>query len=163
MLNQESHGKQYISLYIHIISTHKNTLTNILCTKLLWTSKVRSQQAKSDHGIWLLPSCGGDVIVIGGRTGVRTLNEPTAGCYWLVVYSRRHLCVSYRGRCFALSAVILLNAFQALMCSQFDFFTRLLNRFLSLYPPSTSHRIILTSVSFLREQQCIATLRPLFP
>lgn len=55
-------------------------------------------QAKADQVIWLLPGCGGDVIVIGGRAGVMTLNEPTAGCYWLVVYSHCHLSVFYRER-----------------------------------------------------------------
>lgn len=41
-------------------------------------------QAKADQVICLLLGCGGDVIVIGGRVGVMTLNEPTAGCSWLV-------------------------------------------------------------------------------
>lgn len=52
--------------------------------------------AKADQVIWLLAGCGGDVIVIGGRAGVMTLNQPTAGCCWLVVYSHCHLSLRER-------------------------------------------------------------------
>lgn len=64
------------------------------------THKHTLLQARADQVIWLLLGCGGDVIVIGGRAGVMTLNEPTAGCYWLVVYSHCHLSVFYRERWF---------------------------------------------------------------
>lgn len=54
------------------------------------------------NAIWILLGCGEDVIVIGGRAGVVTLNKPTAGCCWLVVYSHCHLSMLYRENNFSL-------------------------------------------------------------
>lgn len=75
--NHRGHNMYVSDMYAH---THR-------CTLLV---------VKADQVIWLLLGWEGDVIVIGGRAGVMTLNQPTAGCCWLVVYSHCHL--SFRKR-----------------------------------------------------------------
>ena len=63
-----------------------------------------------------------------------TLNEPTAGCYWLVVYSHCHLSVFNRMKLFRFAFSLSCYFAKFLKSSeQFDFFTSLLNDFLIVF------------------------------